>query len=60
MELKERTEQLRQQIRKHEYNYLILVEKSISDFELESLKLELLSLEKSLEREENQLEEAAH
>ncbi len=50
MSLQERVDNLRKEIDKHEYNFFILGQQSISEFEMESLRLELELLEKKLEK----------
>lgn len=44
MDIKSRIEQINSEIKKHEYNYFVLDSPSISEYELESLKLELKKL----------------
>ncbi len=51
MSYKEQAEKLREQIERHEYNFLILGQKTISDFELESLRIELDRIERKVDRE---------
>ncbi len=48
MDLEFRIKQISDEINKHEYNYLVLGEATISEYELESLKLELRKLESDL------------
>ena len=56
MDLKSRIEQIDDEIKKHEYNYLVLGEATISEYELESLKLELRKLESDLREKVTELE----
>ncbi|CUT02568.1 NAD-dependent DNA ligase adenylation domain-containing protein [Candidatus Kryptonium thompsonii] len=44
----ERIEQLRKEIREHDYRYYVLAEPIISDFEYDMLMRELIELEKQL------------
>ncbi len=45
MDLKSTIEKIRNEIKEHEYNYLVLDTPTISEYEFESLKLELKKLE---------------
>jgi len=50
MDINSRIEKIKDEIKRHEYNYLVLDEPSISEYELESLKLELRKLESDKEQ----------
>ncbi|KAA3617104.1 MAG: hypothetical protein D8M58_04085 [Calditrichaeota bacterium] len=48
MEIQDQIEKIRNEIKRHEYNYLVLDESTISEYELNSLKLELDRLESAV------------
>lgn len=51
MDLVKKIEELQSVIKKHEYNFLVLDEKTISSAEMEVLKTELYYLEKKLKNQ---------